>query len=313
MTDTLKLQTTSRISSPRLYIGETDSERESLHSVLGEIEVSTVASYNKPGPNEDSAAVIPVGDAAMVLVVADGVGGLPGGRAAANTAVKMLRDTVSKAAPDTLRTAILDGIEMTNAKLLSQGNGSATTIAVVEIRPGIARSYHVGDSAIWVCGQRGRLKMQTTAHSPVGFAVEAGLLKETEALNHEHLHLISNVVGSNNMRIEMGPELPLASRDTVMVASDGLMDNLMQHEIVRLIRKCPLAKSIDGITELSLRRMHEPTAGRPSKQDDYTAILYRQPPAPRKPRKPKLKNKEQADAPPILVDSDQNDTKPSGK
>jgi serine/threonine protein phosphatase PrpC len=313
MSETLKLQTTSRVSSPRLYIGETDSERESLHSALGEIEVSTVGSYNKPGPNEDSAAVIPVGDGAIVLVVADGVGGLPGGRAAANTAVDMLRETLSKAAPETLRTAILDGIEMANTKLLSQGNGSATTIAVAEIRPGIARSYHVGDSAIWVCGQRGRLKMQTTAHSPVGFAVEAGLLKETEALNHAHLHLISNVVGSNEMRIEMGPELRLASRDTVMVASDGLLDNLMQHEIVRLIRKGPLAKSMDGITELSLRRMHEPTAGRPSKQDDYTAILYRQQPPPRKPRTPKLKNKEQVDAPLIAPDVGKNGVKPSGK
>jgi len=311
--ETLKLQTTSRVSSARLYIGETDSERESLHSVLGEIEVSTVASYSKPGPNEDSAAVIPVGDSAMVLVVADGVGGLPGGRAAANTAVAMLRETVCKSTPETLRTAILDGIEMTNAKLLSQGNGSATTIAVAEIRPGIARSYHVGDSAIWVCGQRGRLKMQTTAHSPVGFAVEAGLLKETEALNHEHLHLISNVVGSNDMRIEIGPALHLASRDIVMVASDGLLDNLMQHEIVRLIRKGSLAKSMDGLTELSLRRMHEPTAGRPSKQDDYTAILYRQPSPPRKPRKLKLKNKEQADTPPIVPDTNKNVTKPSGK
>ena len=287
MTKSLKLQTTSYISSARLYVGETESERDSLHSELGEVEVSTVANYNKKRPNEDSAAVIPVNSHALVLVVADGVGGLPGGRAASNTAVETVCEIVSKATDKNLRSAILDGIEKTNQKLLAQGNGSATTIAIAEIRRGVVRSYHVGDSGIWVCGQRGLIKMQTTAHSPVGFAVEAGLLNETEALNHQDLHLVSNVVGSNDMRIEIGAALQLASRDTVVLASDGLLDNLMQHEIVRLIRKGPLNKSIDGITELSLKRMHDPTAGRPSKQDDYTAILYRQPAKPRKLQKPR--------------------------
>lgn len=284
MTETLKLQTTTVLSRPCLYTGDSDSDRDSLHNPLGDIEVASVASSQKTGPNEDSAAVIPVDNNALVLVVADGVGGLPGGRNASNTTVQAIRDAVRKADPDNLRSAILDGIERANAKLLASPNSSATTIAVAEIRPGLVRSYHVGDSAIWLCGQRGKIKMQTTPHSPVGFAVEAGLLKETEALNHEHLHLISNVVGSTEMRIEMGPELPMSSRDTLLIASDGLLDNLMQHEIIRLIRKGPIGTAMDGITQLSLKRMHEPTAGRPSKHDDYTAILYRQPKPKRKAR-----------------------------
>ncbi len=310
MTDTLTLQTTSRISAARLYTGDAESERESLHSPLGEVEVATVGSYTKSGPNEDAAAVIPSGDKALVLVVADGVGGLPAGRVAATTAVTKIAEAVKKADGSNLRVAILDGIELANATLLTQGNGSATTVAVAEVRDGVVRSYHVGDSAVWVCGQRGKIKMQTTAHSPVGFAVEAGLLKETEALNHQNLHLISNVVGSNDMRIEMGPELPLSSRDTVLLASDGLLDNLMQHEIVRLVRKGPLNKSMDGLTDMSLRRMHEPTAGRPSKQDDYTAILYRQPSPARKKRKPKKAAANRAED---NANNAEKAAKPSGK
>jgi len=283
MTETLKLQTTTVLSKPCLYTGDSDSDRDSLHNALGEIEVSSVASSAKDGPNEDSAAVIPVGDDAVVLVVADGVGGLPGGRNASNITVQTIRDSVKKADAANLRTAILDGIEQANAKLVSSTNSSATTIAVAEVRPGIVRSYHVGDSAIWLVGQRGKIKMQTTPHSPVGFAVEAGLLKETEALNHDDLHLISNVVGTMEMRIEMGPELKMSSRDTLLIASDGMLDNLMQHEIVRTIRKGPLNKAMDGVTQLSLKRMHDPTPGRPSKHDDFTAILYRQPRPKRKP------------------------------
>lgn len=290
MTETLKLQTTTVLSKPCLYTGDSDSDRDSLYNSIGEVEVASVASSEKSGPNEDSAAVIPIGEDALVLVVADGVGGLPGGRNASNITVKAISDAVKKSNLADLRMAILDGIETANAKLLTSPTSSATTVAVAEIRPGVARSYHVGDSAIWVCGQRGKIKMQTIPHSPVGFAVEAGLLKETEALNHENLHLITNVVGSGEMRIEMGPELKLTSRDTILIASDGLLDNLMQHEIIRIVRKGPMDKAMDGLTQLSLKRMHEPTSGRPSKHDDYTAILYRQPRPKRKsPPKPARK------------------------
>jgi len=290
VTETLKLQTTTVLSKPCLYTGDSDSDRDSLYNSIGEVEVASVASSEKSGPNEDSAAVIPIGEDALVLVVADGVGGLPGGRNASNITVKAISDAVKKSNLADLRMAILDGIETANAKLLTSPTSSATTVAVAEIRPGVARSYHVGDSAIWVCGQRGKIKMQTIPHSPVGFAVEAGLLKETEALNHENLHLITNVVGSGEMRIEMGPELKLTSRDTILIASDGLLDNLMQHEIIRIVRKGPMDKAMDGLTQLSLKRMHEPTSGRPSKHDDYTAILYRQPRPKRKsPPKPARK------------------------
>ncbi|MEN8164347.1 MAG: ATP-binding protein, partial [Acidobacteriota bacterium] len=40
------------------------------------------------------------------------------------------------------------------------------------------RPYHVGDSQAVVCGQRGKLKLQTMAHAPVAYAVEAGVLDE---------------------------------------------------------------------------------------------------------------------------------------
>ena len=42
---------------------------------------------------------------------------------------------------------------------------------------------------ILTTGQRGRLRMQTVSHSPVGFAIEYGLLDESEAMHHEERHL----------------------------------------------------------------------------------------------------------------------------
>ncbi len=261
----------------RLYIGGLDGESDVYQTCIGHVAVSTVADIEKPGPNEDSAAIVPVNGDGLVLMVADGVGGLPAAKRASNLAVQTICDYLSNADEEEtrLRTAILDGIEAANQALLELGTGSATTLALVETRQDYVRSYHVGDSSIWLCGQRGRLKLQTTPHSPIGFAVESGLLDESDALAHEELNLISNAIGTTDMRIEISSELPLAARDTVLIASDGLFDNLLETEIIDTIRKGPLSAAIQSLTELAAARMREEHDDAPSKPDDFTAVLFR--------------------------------------
>jgi serine/threonine protein phosphatase PrpC len=126
-----------------------------------------------------------------------------------------------------------------------------------------------------VTGQRGRIKWQTIPHSPVGYAVEAGLLDAGEALHHEDLHIVSNLLGAKEMRIELGATLTLARRDTVVLASDGLSDNLHLGEIVERLRMGPLIRSADAVAELGRKRMQAPSEGSPSKPDDLTFIALR--------------------------------------
>jgi len=232
---------------------------------------------DKETPNEDAVAAIPYGPDAAVLIIADGAGGLPAGRRASRMAVRSLEHSLQVAMSETmlLRTAILNGIEAANEAVLSLANGSATTMTVVTIEGLIARSYQVGDSEAMVVGQRGKIKSQTTAHSPTGFAVEAGFLDEREALHHEERHLVSNFIGTTDMRIDMGAEVSLKPRDTVLLASDGLTDNIHVHEIANMIRKGPLADAIDSISGLARRRMSVESKHQPSKPDDLSVILFR--------------------------------------
>ena len=234
---------------------------------------------DKETPNEDAVAAIPYGPDAAVLVIADGAGGLPAGRRASRTAVRSLEDSLQAAVSETmlLRTAILNGIEAANQAVLSLANGSATTMTVVTIEGLLARTYQVGDSEAMVVGQRGKIKSQTTAHSPTGFAVEAGFLDERDALHHEERHLVSNFIGTSDMRIDMGAEVKLKPRDTVLLASDGLTDNIHVHEIAKMIRKGPLAEVIDSISSLARRRMSVESKHQPSKPDDLSVILFRKP------------------------------------
>jgi len=239
-------------------------------------------SAREPGKetgNEDSVAIIPYGPGAAVLVVADGAGGLPAGKRASLTAVASLAASLQTAMDKTvlLRTAILNGIEAANEAVRALANGSATTMTVITIEGRYARSYQIGDSEAMIVGQRGLMKLQTTAHSPTGFAVEAGFLDEREALHHEERHLVSNFLGTTDMRIDVGTMIELDPRDTVFVASDGLMDNVHVEEIVECIRKGPLVEAVDCSVGLAEQRMRQAVEGEPSKPDDLSLILFRKP------------------------------------
>ncbi len=233
----------------------------------------------KTTENEDTVAVIPYGPGAAILVVADGAGGLPAGKRASLTAVTTLAASLQAAMDKTmlLRTAILNGIEAANEAVMALGNGSATTMTVMTIEGLIARSYQIGDSEGLVVGQRGAVKLQTTAHSPTGFAVEAGFLDQRDALHHEERHLVSNFLGTPDMRIDVGAGIELRPRDTVVVATDGLTDNVHHEEIIEHVRKGPLLASAMAVADLAGRRMAGDGAGEPSKPDDLSLILFRKP------------------------------------
>lgn len=238
-----------------------------------------IAVYSSRSPahdsaNGDSAALFCMDGNAGIFAVADGMGGLSNADRASAMVIESLDDALTRATPEGgFREAVLNGIDDANRRIIRLGAGS--TLAAVEINDNTLRSYHVGDAAILVTGQRGRIKLQTIPHSPVGYAVEAGFLDEDEAMHHEERHLLLNMLGSSDMRIEIGPTLALARRDTVLLGSDGLFDNLHIDEIVAIIRKGALSTVMEQLVTCCRQRMNTTRPGRPSKPDDLTLILIR--------------------------------------
>jgi serine/threonine protein phosphatase PrpC len=274
-----------RKSRPRHAVPESIIYAESLMEQVatfafagGTAVVFSTRSPMKSTPNEDSAALLATGPDCGVLAVADGLGGHAGGERASRLALEVLQERIQRSAGasgDQLRPAILDGIEAANHVVQEMGTGSATTLALAEIQGHTVRTYHVGDSAVLLTGQRGKLKLQTIAHSPIGYAVEAGLIEEADAIHHEERHMISNVIGSSAMRIEIGPAVRMAPRDTLLLASDGLLDNLLPGEIIEFVRSGPLEESVGTLVATALKRMHTDGGTAPSKPDDLTIIAYR--------------------------------------
>lgn len=262
-----------------LLDGATEPDQRRATVGGGNVVAYTCRSPDKETENEDTVAIIPYGPQAAVLIVADGAGGLPAGKQASLVAATSLIGSLQVAMAETmlLRTAILNGIEAANVAVQNLGNGSATTLTVVTIEGLTVRAYQIGDSEAMVVGQRGRIKLQTTAHSPTGFAVEAGFLGQREALHHAERHLVSNFLGMADMRIDVGAEVNLRPRDTVLLASDGLMDNVHADEIIERIRKGPLDAATERVIALARRRMTSASSGQPSKPDDLSLILFRKP------------------------------------
>lgn len=265
------------VSHVRLYFEEQMATPDVVPIAGGRACAFSLRCPGKETPNEDAAALISVDDRSAVLAVADGLGGGAAGEHASRRAVEALRSAIDDAhgTESLLRTAIISGFERANKAVQELGVGAATTLAVAEVADGVVRSYHVGDSDVLVVGGRGKIKLQTVSHSPVGYGVEAGLLDEAEAMHHEERHIVSNVIGSPEMHIAIGPPISLRPRDSVLLASDGLSDNLDWVAIVDGIRKGELSKSVAKLVAAATDRMNHHEEGRPSKPDDLTVIAFR--------------------------------------
>ncbi|MEX2489895.1 MAG: protein phosphatase 2C domain-containing protein [Pseudomonadales bacterium] len=224
-------------------------------------------------PNEDAAAFISANTDTTVIMVADGVGGYPAGAEAASTTITTIIKQLERTRAQEMRESILSAIEAANQELISRGIGSATTLALTEVNGTTVRSYHVGDSVAMMVGQRGKLKLETVSHSPVGYAVESGVISEAEGFHHEERHLVSNIIGTANMHVTLGMPMPMSKFDTILLATDGLFDNLPREEIIEVVRYGNLEQSANELAARASDRMVEETAG--GKADDLTFMLFR--------------------------------------
>jgi len=254
-----------------------DSAGEKYSIGAGDVVVYTKKSPRKQTENEDSLGVFTLGKSDCAIAVADGMGGMPCGAQASKIIIESLQHAFADAIESEFgyREPMLNGIDEASNQIVSLGVGAGSTVAAIELCDNVLRPYHAGDSMIMVVGQKGKVKLQSIPHSPVGYAVESGYLNEEEALHHDYRHIISNYIGYAEMRIEIGSPIKLARYDTVLIASDGLFDNLHINEIIEIIRKNPLPKVSQQLVALCNKRMRHEDSGYPSKPDDVAFVLFR--------------------------------------
>ena len=136
----------SNYSPPILFAGR-DLAEPIIFSILGgEVALFTHGSPTPSHDNEDAVGVFEWEGKTAVLVVADGLGGLPRGGDASQQMVEGLSNPMIKKSGDPVAACF----ESVNKSLVSGHSGGGTTVSVVTIERRRIRSYHVGDSATMV-------------------------------------------------------------------------------------------------------------------------------------------------------------------
>ena len=192
----------------------------------------------------------------IVAIVADGMGGMKGGRVAAEIAVRMFIEGFYSTS-ETL------GVELAAAKSLDSANrwihavgqrdpelaGMATTFSALILRHRQAHLIHVGDSRIY------RLRLGVLEK-----------LTEDHTLKHPDMdHILYRAVGIENTLCAECVALPLEAHDRFLLCSDGLHAVLLENDLrkVLLERMSPEA-SAQTLSEMAFAK---------GSQDNITALV----------------------------------------
>ncbi len=168
-----------------------------------------------------------------VFGVVDGVGGHAAGEKAAETAVEVIREWLSRrtGSPEV---RLREAIALANNEIfaLSRANpewqGMACVLTVALIEDGVVTVGHVGDSRLYLI-EDGRITKKTHDHSPVGEREDRGELSESEAMRHSRRNEIYRDVGTQERTpdepgfIEIIP-FPMPDNGALVLCSDGLSD-----------------------------------------------------------------------------------------
>jgi PPM family protein phosphatase len=219
---------------------------ETLHSA-GRTETGAVRENN-----EDV-----VVSAERLAVVADGMGGHPGGETASGAAAGILEATFVGHAADELTL----GIRAANRAIWDRAAGhpelegmGTTLCAVGLLDDGRLSLAHVGDRRIYLWRAHALTRL-TRDHSVTAEMVERGELTADEARGHAHYGVLTCAVG-------VGPDVVIDSSalrpepgDRVLLCSDGLFNELSEEEITAdLAGNGDLGSVVDALVDKALGR-----------------------------------------------------------
>ncbi len=233
---------------------------------------------------------------ALLLVVADGMGGHLHGEVAAQITVELACDQFQKKARPTLaRPAqfLTETLNLCHDAISSYATRHRmdeiprTTCVACVVQDGMAYWAHVGDSRLYLV--RGeKIVACTRDHSKVRKMVDAGLITPEQAKNHVERNKIYTCLGGYNPpEIELGGKVPLFNADTLLLCSDGFWGELAEHELAHFLSSFPVlfaipqlmdraemrgGKAGDNISALAIN-WHEEESVQFSEQDFVSTLL----------------------------------------
>jgi len=176
-----------------------------------------------------------------LIVVCDGMGGHNGGRHAAEVAVQVILEDVTKSEDTNPANALQIAITKANAAIWKESHaninlkGMGTTVVALLLTPEKAICCHVGDSRIYQL-RKGKILHRTFDHSHVFELVKAGLITEEQARLSEKSNIITRGLGiRSTVDIEITDNLYYQKGDRFMLCTDGIWGAVQENELVGLV------------------------------------------------------------------------------
>lgn len=220
---------------------------------MGNTYSSTLAgAFSDKGParpaNQD-AYWIPAADTPVqfgrLYLVADGVGGLQDGAVASQLAVETIRKVYytarqsGKAVSEALVAAIEAGNTAVYREAQERGKrmGSTLVAAVYDDADSLNLLHiaHVGDARAYLAREK-TLQRLTRDDTWVQRQVDAGLLTDDQAANHELRHVVTQVLGNKpEVQVHLVPDFSLDAGEVVLLCSDGLYDAVPEEHLHHIL------------------------------------------------------------------------------
>src|SRR6266516_1444381 len=215
------------------------------------LDLSTSTTWTGSGGDESPAELHKVdpGNAGLVLVVSDGMGGALAGDVASRMAVDSVREILvgdgsessngcdpSLSLVDCLREATLyANIEIHNKSLQdSRCSGMGATFTGAAIKGDTLDLVQVGDSRAYV--MRGdQIRLATKDQSLVQQLVDVGQISEEEAETHMFRNVILQALGAQTELMPAIARVQIRQGDVLLLCSDGLSGKLRNEEIRQIV------------------------------------------------------------------------------
>jgi len=199
---------------------------------------------------------------ALLLAVADGMGGHLHGEIAAEVAIEALGQAfVVEAKPRVAQPAefLARAVAAAHEKILREAEtrelseAPRTTLVACLVQGGFAYWAHVGDSRLYLF-RNGRIHARTRDHTFVQQLVDAGRIREEAVATHpERNRILQCLGGMQPPRVDSGSER-LEKNDILLLCSDGLWGPLTQRQMLNALLGRPLEDAIATLVELAEMR-----------------------------------------------------------
>jgi serine/threonine protein phosphatase PrpC len=215
---------------------------------------------------------------AILMLVADGLGGHMHGELAAQLAVDILGAAFAAEArprladPATFLTrslaAVHNGISR-EAEIRRFPENPRTVAAACVVQDGQVFWTHVGDCRFYLL-RTGRILVRSRDHTVVQRLVDEGRIREEAAGTHPHRNRLLQCLGGYQApRIEPVASARLVRDDILLLCSDGFWGQLTPRQLMHALLARPLAEAVHELAELA-----ETQAGHESDNISVVAMTW---------------------------------------